>query len=126
MEITSKYYNEDDLTCHCGCGNLIINPLLVQMLDSMSDNAGQKLELNCAYRCPTHNSEVGGVPNSQHVLGNAADIAVPDNWDVDRLANLAIETGFDGIGRYYNSDFVHVDVRDGGESPNEYTWTDAD
>src|SRR5574344_1255028 len=126
MEINSKYYTDDDCTCHCGCGYNVVSPQLISMLDAMSDKAGQKLEVNCICRCPTHNTEVGGVTNSQHVQGTAADVAVTDGWTVDKLGDLAIEMGFDGIGRYYKQDFVHCDIRDGGENPNVYTWTDQD
>ena len=130
MEIQSKYYNFDDLACHC-CGALTIDPLLVQMLDSLSDAAGFKLEINCAYRCESHNAEVGGVEHSQHVLGKAADIAVPDGWTVDKLGDLITGLrvdglGFDGIGRYYDSDFVHADIRSGGQEPGVYLWNDQE
>ena len=47
-------------------------------------------------------------------------------WRAPTLAELAIEIGFDGIGRYYDQDFVHCDVRDDAQSPNAYTWTDHD
>ena len=32
--------------------------------------------------------------------------------------------GFDGIGRYYDQDFVHADVRSGGQEPGVYLWDD--
>jgi uncharacterized protein YcbK (DUF882 family) len=53
---------------------------------------------------------VGGVPNSQHVLGTAADITV-DDISIDELADIAKECGADGVGRYYGLQFVHIDVR---------------
>ena len=129
----SKYFSDDELRCHgdgcCDGGVENINPLLLEKLDALREMIGGPIELSCAYRCPIHNEEVGGVANSQHVLGNAADVIVPDfpHCDtVDKLAWYAEQVGFDGIGRYYDSDFVHVDVRDDGESPNSYTWTDQD
>ena len=79
------------------------------------------MELNCAYRCPTHNAEVGGVPNSQHVAGTAADVAVPEGMTVDELADIAAGI-FDGVGRYYDANFVHCDVRAGCTDINGYTW----
>ena len=98
-----------------------MNPVLLDKLDELRESIGVPIYVSCGYRCPEHNLEVGGVENSQHVLGNASDIYT-DNLSVDELANAAVDTGFDGIGRYYDSQFVHVDVRDNGETPNGYTW----
>ena len=121
----SKYFSEAETQCHCGCGGNKVNPLLLEKLDELREMIGGPLELSCAYRCPEHNAEVGGEPNSQHLLGNAADVLVPD-FDhcntVDQLAWYAEQVGFDGIGIYPEDEFVHVDVRDDGESPGEYRW----
>ncbi len=109
----SKFYTDDDFACKC-CGELPDNGIdsrLIEVLDAMSEVHGEKLELSCAYRCPEHNAEVGGVENSQHVLGTAADVLCPDDITVDELAELAEECGADGIGTYYDDEFVHVDVR---------------
>lgn len=124
--VTSRYYNREDLECHCGCGELHVDQLLLDKLDMLCDIFGYKLELSCAYRCPEHNAEVGGVPNSQHALGEAADVICPDNVSVNELASAAEQVGFDGIGLYYNSEFVHCDVRDEGDSPATYLWSDTD
>lgn len=126
-EYQSKYFSQAETECHCGCGGNVINPLLLQKLDQLRDMIGGPLELSCAYRCPAHNREVGGVDNSQHVLGNAADVLVPDYGHcntAEQLAWYATEIGFDGIGIYPESGFVHVDVRDGGKSPGVYRWTE--
>lgn len=123
--MSSKYFADYETECHCGCGGNIINPLLLEKLDLMREMIGGPVELSCAYRCPAHNEEVGGVPNSQHVLGNAADVLVPDYMHchtVGQLAWYAEQVGFDGIGTYPDSGFVHVDVRDNGASPGYYRW----
>lgn len=121
--IMSKYFSTEEMVCHC-CGTLPdggINPILLDKLDALREAIGKPIHVDCMYRCPSHNAEVGGVPNSQHLLGNAADIFV-NGMSVDDLAGMAVSVGFDGIGRYYNDGFVHVDVRDDGNSPNGYTW----
>lgn len=123
----STYFSENELVCHC-CGTYPedgISQALLDLLDEIREHVGGPVELSCAYRCPAHNAEVGGVPNSQHVLGTAADVLVPAGWTVDRLADLAALLGADGVGRYYDSDFVHVDVRDGRVGAG-YAWTDRD
>lgn len=119
----SKYFSDSELACRC-CGQLPENGIderLLQVLDAIRERVGGPVNVSCAYRCPSHNAEVGGVPNSQHVEGCAADVLVPDGMSVNELAEIAEECGADGIGRYYDSLFVHVDTR--GYAAR---WTDQD
>lgn len=119
----SKYFSDSELSCRC-CGQLPENGIaerLLQVLDAIRERIGGPVNLSCAYRCPSHNAEVGGVPDSQHVQGCAADVLCPDGMSVNQLAEIAEECGADGIGRYYDSLFVHVDTR--GYAAR---WTDQD
>lgn len=88
----------------------IIDKRLVDVLDKIRERVGRPVYIESGYRCEDHNREVGGVPNSQHVLGTAADITV-DDISIDELADIAKECGADGVGRYYGLQFVHIDVR---------------
>ena len=125
-----KYFHSSEFACKCGNHGFdnegrpildsIIDKRLVDVLDAIRERIGQPIYINSGYRCPAHNEEVGGVPNSQHVVGTAADITY-DGIDVDYLAEVAEECGADGIGKYYNQDFVHVDVRG-----YEARWSDID
>lgn len=119
MHKYSEHFSDQELSCHC-CGTQPdegVSDELLRLLENIrakvSENNGEdtSISISCAYRCPAHNAEVGGVENSYHVQGLAADVIVPDGMSVDGLAEIAEECGADGIGRYYNSDFVHVDVR---------------
>lgn len=119
----SKYFSDSELACRC-CGQLPDNGMderLLQVLDAIRETVGSPVSLSCAYRCPSHNSEVGGVPNSFHTQGIAADVLVPDGMSVNELAKIAEQCGADGIGRYFDSLFVHVDTR--GYAAR---WTDND
>lgn len=125
--MSSKYFKDEELACHC-CGELPpdgFQPGFLEFLDRVFETVfqrtGAELSLSCAYRCPDHNADVGGVPNSQHVQGCAADILCPDCLSVDELADIVEECGADGIGRYYDSSFVHADTR--GYAAR---WTDHD
>ena len=120
----SKYFSVHETQCHCGCGQNHVNPILMEKLDALREAIGGPLELSCAYRCPSHNADVGGVPNSRPVLGSAADVLLPDYFDGDigKLEWYAEYIGFDGIGVYPDSQFVHVDVRSGGTEPGVYRW----
>lgn len=105
----SEHFDSSEFTCKCGCGEFWIVDKLIRLLEAMRAKCGCPLIINSGYRCPEHNAAVGGVPNSQHVLGTAADVQLPDGMTVDELANIAEECGADGIGKYDWG--VHVDVR---------------
>lgn len=64
--------------------------------------------INSGYRCAVHNRAVGGARQSQHLLGNAADIVVA-NAAPDEVAVVSEKIGFFGLGSY--NGFTHVDVR---------------
>ena len=101
-----------EFDCKCGdskCVNTLISVDLAGCLDKLRDKVGQPLTLNCAYRCPRHNRVVGGAWHSQHPLGTAADVRLPHNMTVEKLAEAAEAAGFQGIGTY--NSFVHVDTR---------------
>lgn len=114
------YFDDYEFSCSChrhevdknGNNKLdhLIDKRLVDVLDRIRERLGVPIIVNSGYRCPEHNAEVGGVSDSQHVLGTAADITY-DGIDIDRLAEIAEECGADGIGKYYYQDFVHIDVR---------------
>lgn len=115
-----KYFEEYEFACTCerhegdGYGHNkldhLIDKRLVDLLDAIRERLGVPVYITSGYRCEAHNEEVGGVRNSYHTQGLAADITY-DGIDVDYLAAIAEECGADGIGRYYDQDFVHVDVR---------------
>lgn len=118
-----KYFSMNEFACkHCGeLPSNGMSQVLLDRLDQLRAMYGLPIYVSCGYRCPYHNAEVGGVSNSQHVLGTAADIYV--DGDYQTFYNLVINSGlFDGVGYYPDSEFVHVDVRDGGTNPNYYRW----
>ena len=45
------------------------------VLDKARDAWGKPIKVNSGYRCPELNRAVGGVSNSQHLTGEAADIS---------------------------------------------------
>ena len=109
----AKYFSDKEFKCNC-CSKLPeggMDERLINVLDAVREVVGVPLVVTSGYRCPSHNAAVGGVPNSQHVQGIAADIAVPDGMSVDYLADIAERCGADGIGRYYEDRFVHIDTR---------------
>lgn len=109
----TRYFSENEFRCPC-CGALPSNgmePFLLSLLDVLRHRIGKPLIVSSGYRCRVHNLEVGGVVDSQHTKGTAADILVPVGVSLDYVADLARSFGADGVGRYYDSGFVHIDMR---------------
>lgn len=63
-----------------------IKSLVDTVLQPLRDAWGKPLHINSGYRCPELNSEVGGMPTSQHVKGEAADVACDNPVELARLA----------------------------------------
>jgi zinc D-Ala-D-Ala carboxypeptidase len=82
---------------------------LMYKLEAVRKKAGNKpITINSGFRSISHNSAVGGEPNSQHLYGIAADIVV-SGYTPTTVANLAYTSGFSGVIKY--SSFTHVDSR---------------
>ena len=48
--------------------------LIDELLDPVREAWGKPIRVNSGYRCPKLNKAVGGVANSQHMKGEAADL----------------------------------------------------
>lgn len=108
--LLSAHFRRRELACPC-CGELGLDPLLLVGLEWLRRLVGKPVSINSAFRCPAHNASVGGLPDSQHLLGRAADIRV-DGVTPQRLRDLAQQIPYffeGGIGLYPT--FLHVDVR---------------
>ena len=87
---------------------------LANSLQVLRDHLKRPITINSAYRSPEHNAKIGGVKNSQHVLGKAADIAVQGMTTRQVAAEIEklIASGQmlqGGVGIYPT--FVHYDIR---------------
>lgn len=106
----AKYFAGEEFECKC-CGEVPecgMDDNLLMILDDIREKIGEPLYIESGYRCRSHNEEVGGVADSQHIHGRAADVYA-ENASVLKIAALAEAAGADGIGLY--DDFVHIDVR---------------
>jgi len=106
-----KYFSERELACkHCGVNKCTQE--LCDVLDAFREAVGKPVIVDDAYRCPVHNAAVGGAPNSQHMLGEAADIKV-DVMSAAQLEAVAEKIpAIHGIGRGDYQAYIHVDVRE--------------
>jgi len=131
-----KYFTDQELRCRC-CGQLPpfarenIEALVANVLDPLREVYGKPIHVTSGYRCLKHNTAVGGVKNSQHMIGQAADIntgglntyGLPLTEDERKSENfklakiLAQQNNFDQMILYVNNAtdlrprFIHVSYK---------------
>jgi hypothetical protein len=106
--------------------------LAVEVLQPIRDAWGQPIVVTSGYRCPKLNACVGGVKNSQHVLGQAADIKAAnpaDNGKLFACIKRLIESGKIKAGQCiweYGSrtcpKWVHVSLPRAGKKNNQFLY----
>jgi uncharacterized protein YcbK (DUF882 family) len=83
-------------------------------LQVLRDYIGTSISINSGYRSPKHNKKIGGSVNSQHLLGNAADIVVTGKTPKEVkeiIENLISEKKMKQGGLSAYPTFVHYDIR---------------
>ena len=70
----SKYFEDDDFRCKCGCG-MDVSEELKRLVFAMREDAQVPFIITSGARCEKHNGNVGGKAGSAHVSGLAVDIA---------------------------------------------------
>ena len=90
------------------CAFTLVDEKLVEYLQQIREYFNAPVIINSGYRCPKHNSNVGGAAQSQHMKGKAADIVVK-GVSPRQVAAFAEKIGVNGIGIY--STFTHIDTR---------------
>lgn len=61
--------------------------LVQNILDPLREAFGKPIYVTSGYRCPRLNAAVGGVANSNHMKGLAADIRATGKYLIDREGN---------------------------------------
>ena len=92
---------------------LRVAPALVEKLEAIRHKlGGQAITIHSGYRPASYNALIGGVSNSAHIDGLAADISA-DGVSTQRLHEVADQVVGDGggVGYYPQQEFVHIDVR---------------
>ncbi|MBM6583711.1 DUF882 domain-containing protein [Microvirga sp. BT689] len=93
-----------------------MDPRLFDILWEVYQESGSSQPINIisAYRSPETNGALrrrssGVAEHSQHMLGKAMDIRLPD-VETGRLRAIAMKMQYGGVGYYPSSAFVHVDT----------------
>tara|TARA_S200002703_G_C3671316_1_gene206106 strand:+ start:206 stop:556 length:351 start_codon:yes stop_codon:yes gene_type:complete len=114
-----NYFTLDEFDCPSlpNSGKNMDSSFLAK-LEQARENAGIPFKITSGYRTKEHNAEVGGVPNSSHLIGVAADIAVSGGADRYIILSALIKAGFKRIG--VAKTFIHCDTDD---SKSNSVWT---
>lgn len=113
-----EYFTRDEFKCKCGgkyCNGYPAEPdeRMVRIANQLRKNLGVPITIVSGLRCKTWNAIQGGVSNSQHMYGEAADIYAKG------VSQSRVEQELDRIGgvRYHyaitGSSNVHFDVPKG-------------
>lgn len=105
----NEYFSRKEFACKCGCGFDAVDTELLDVLTDVREKFGP-VTITSGNRCPKHNAAVGGVHNSKHTKGIAADIQTPASPKHVQDYLEAKYSGKYGIGRY--TSWTHIDVRE--------------
>lgn len=91
-------------------------PDICMKLDRARAIYGSPMVLTCGYRSPEYNADIGGVSNSAHTKGLAADVAAPqDSFSREKMCWAFGVAGFRRVESCPKH--FHVDVDDTKPTP---------
>ena len=104
------------------CAYHLLHVLVDQLLDPIREAWGEPIVVSSGYRCKELNTLVGGVKNSHHLLGCAADIIAGSKVDHRKLFRLIQQMQqqgqirftqliWEGDGRWIHISYVPSDLR---------------
>ena len=88
-----------------------LNLLVDNILDPAREKLKEPIYVNSGFRCEELNKYVGGVKNSGHLYGNAADIYCKD---MNKLWEILTKMEFDQLIKYKYKGFYHVSYKKSG------------
>ena len=119
LHFETQEFNSPDLEN----SGINMDAAFLQMLDDARGISGIPFNITSGYRTKNRNKLVGGVANSSHLVGKAADISVQSGNERYIIINALIKAGFKRIG--VAKTFIHCDndsLEQGGTKPNSI-WT---
>ena len=134
MKLTRNFSLEEmlrsDTAKRCGITNMPkaeeetevvenLKALCVEVRQPLRDFLGKPVVISSGYRCRELNEKVGGVSNSQHLTGEAADIMVKDRHELIEIMRFIMDdTVFDQLIREKSAtgEWVHVSYKRNGNN----------
>lgn len=84
---SSTHFKKAEFACECrgrycnGYPGGNTSAKLLGILESLRSYYGKPITVTSGQRCPTYNRQIGGISNSAHIYGKAADIYIPGICD---------------------------------------------
>lgn len=118
------YFTVEELTCHCGCGQMKMDGEFMLKMVALRDLLGFGLPVSSGYRCPVHNVRVSSTgDDGPHPTGKATDIVI-SRARATQVVRAALEMNFRGIGiKQHGPDggrIIHLDTL---PRPDQILWT---
>lgn len=120
LKLTDNFSAREFACNHCR--TLLIDEELVKKLQELRNIINKPIVITSAYRCPTHNKNIGGSSKSLHMQGKAIDFVLgrTDTKAID-IFNIS-KNIFNRVGLYQsnnnpNSAYMHVD-----NDPSKLWW----
>lgn len=110
MTRISEHFNKQQFECKCGCELYNLSPKLLQQLQIARTYGNVPFVITSGCRCIQHNKNVGGVSDSAHIIGMAADIKFKTGYELYNIIAGLYEAKIYRIGINFKQSFVHVDI----------------
>jgi len=109
----TQYFKREEFLCPC-CKQEQMKQEIVDILTILRGEIGKSFIITSGWRCEKRNKEVGGTPDSPHLLGLAIDFYCPD-LDIlalfTKVENAIKKFGWGvRIGLNVFKKFLHIDI----------------
>ena len=128
----THHFNEDELRCKCGCGQMKFTDIAVQKLEELRITLGAPIQINSGYRCPEHNNKVSSTGfDGPHTITENDNITVDISvigFDAHNILEAIDYLVFSGVGikqkGSHTGRFIHLDcILSGGKAPRPWVWS---
>lgn len=104
-----------EFNCKCDkCVATIVDSSLLDAYQKLRTHLDKPITITCGYRCPPHNSEIGGVKLSRHQTGEALDMLLSSLRHIgndSKIIDMLKQSGFKYIEINEQRGYVHADTR---------------
>lgn len=113
------YFGQNEFKCECGCGG-DVGQEIKDLANRVREMYGYPLVISSGFRCEYQNEKDGGVWNSNHKIGQAADMYSPGRMSYDEVDRLGecIRACSGGVIKYHEQLFCHMELSDADWSMN--------
>lgn len=109
----------DHVDCRCtytDCTDTLVDTQAIALFELVRDVAQAPVTINRWYSCARHNKDIGGEPNSQHLIGMGFDCTpAKGRWTPSQAAAIRYKMkGYGGLGTYTDVSgqivWLHIDA----------------